>query len=117
MGLASQFRNLQERGAKTRRQIFGAIIVITDLSGNKHSFTASVFQGPGGGVVGVSGGYYETNEMSVELIVSDLAGFVPEPGMLVTARGENLRIAPDGVTPGKTVTRLRLIPATAPSTR
>lgn len=110
----SEISDLIEAGADLRADLFGQSIVITDFSNATHSFTGAVFYGANT-MDPVIGGFYNTTAAGAEIKTSDLGSFVPLPEMIATINGVTYRIAPDGVTPGQFLTRLKFVAKSAPS--
>ena len=110
----SSVSDLMEAGADLRASLFGKTIAITDLSSVTHSFTGAVFYGQSA-IDPVTGGFYNTAGASAEIKTSDLSTFTPLPEMIATVDGVTMRIAPDGVTPGQFLTRIRFVAKNAPS--
>lgn len=115
--LADQVRALANDGIDMRKELWGTTIVITDFSGRQHTFTGATFYGPGS-TYSVSGGFYDVQSIGVEIKTADLMAdnnFVPEPEMAATALGQDLRIAPDGISPGLYSYRLHLAKRHSPT--
>ena len=89
-------------------------INIYGFSSDGHPVDAAI-SGGNGAFENVEGGYYDRVELSATVRKSDLNTFVPQPGMMVDARGRDMRIAPDGVTTGRAHYQLSLIARDSPS--
>lgn len=115
MSLADQFRNLNKQAAAMRQNLFGEPIVIYKRNGV--TVGARIKGNPSVGTTAqtlTEGGVYDQSAISYELMTADLAGFVPEPEMFVDARGQQMRIAPDGVTAGLINYRIVLVARKVP---
>ncbi len=62
---------------------------------------------------GVTGGYYDKNSYTISVPKSTIT-FAPKPGMLVDARGKELRIPDDGVTDLRAHYRIQVVSRDAP---
>lgn len=84
---------------------------VTIYSGNgNQSWTGDALVTNGsGGIDDVTGGYFSQSEYTVSVRKSDLTSFTPFPGMPVSARSKELRIANDGVFDGRAHYRLSCV--------
>lgn len=71
--------------------------------------TDAAVSGGAGEFDDVTGGYYDKLALSATIRISDVTPFVPVPGMLVDARGREMRIALNGVKTERATYRLSLV--------